>query len=368
MLLPLLGSALALEGVATTSHDAVLGSSGAAMGPLAGHPEWSPAPVAGHAPTDPWTRAPRAPPRWEDIPAAADLDPVRFDYGRRFQELLAGTMGGRNASPVFGPIVAEADVHWRLVEATGRGLPIDAERAATWRDASLSGSVLAATRVLDETLDRAPVLRAVWTVGDAILSPSIDARGSDEGLVVTHHIGGPPQRALERAEADEVVPPGPRKPPTGIATGLDWSLRENDETQRDLKVRYTAWLSGTGVGITTFRLEVLPISRAWSLSGREQVVPRVFLIGNARSVDDRPDPGRLSGGLMWLIPGRDNWNVRLERIVALDEVDTRWLITLRCENRTSIPAGLDPPLGDRGRPGTQLPAVPDRGPNTVGPW
>ena len=58
----------------------------------------------------------------------------------------------------------------------------------------------------------------------------------------------------------------------------------------------------------------------------------------------------------------------LQRIVPLLEDDARWMVTLRCENRTDIPAPLAPVLGDRGIAGPILPWVTQRGPNGLTRW
>ncbi len=355
MLLPLLGSALA----AGPPHIVW-------TGPLAQHADWLPLGVP--------TPEPARPTDWTSFPVATALHPIYFQYGRRHQEVLARTMGGPHASSVFGPTVAEADVHWRLLDATGYGLPIDEARSTEWRDAGLAASLLAAQAVLDETLTRAPILHAVWTVGDAFLSPSFDARSEGDRLSVTHRIGGPQSRALERraeAAGEAHAPPtssaSPKKPTSTLGAGLDWALRGEDAGPHAPLLRYTAWIAGTEIGLSTFRLEVAPPSLAWTLTAREHLLPRLYAIGSARSLNDAPDPARVSAGLMWVAPG-NRWNLRVERIIDLAEADERWMISLRREDRTAIPAPLSPALGDRGLGGQALPYAPPAGPNRVAPW
>jgi hypothetical protein len=70
---------------------------------------------------------------------------------------------------------------------------------------------------------------------------------------------------------------------------------------------------------------------------------------------------------MWVPPLEGSCNLRAERIVDLLTPDARWMLTLRCENRTRIPAPLAPTLGDRGREGPVLPWTPERGPIPVAP-
>lgn len=355
MLVPLLSGALAAGGAAAP----VL------HGPLGTDLAWA-APVPGDlTPPD----APPPPP-WEALPVGATLHPVGFHYGRRFQQVVGDTMGGPKASAAFGPVVAQADVHWRLLEATGRGLPLDALEATEWRDVAVAGSLLAGERLFDEALERAPVLYGVYLVADTVLSPSFDVRRRNRDEVeVTHRSGGPARRAVERA--DEELGPArlARKPPTPtVGVGLDWELRDLDAPSDAALVRYTAWMNLTEIGLSSVRFELAPENLAWVVSGREQLRPRLFLIGSARSAAKTPDPTRLAGGIMWLLPWRGSWNLRLERIVSLDVLDERWMVTLRCENRTDVPAPLSPPLGDRGLDGPFLPWAPERSPNKVTSW
>jgi hypothetical protein len=351
MLVPLLSSVLAA-------------APAGALGPLERELAWAaPLPHELHAPD------PVAPPTWAELPVARTLHPVAFHYGARFQGLLADTMGGTRASPVFGPVVAQADVHWRLLAATGRGLPLDALSPAQWRDTALAGTFLAGERLFDETIARAPVLHGAYVVGDTLLSPSLEVRRRGPKQVeVNHRDGGSARRNVERAEAELVDVRRERNATPTLGAGLDWDLREEDAPENAPLLRYTAWLNLTELGITGLRVEFAPASLTWTVSGKEQLRPRLYLIGSARSDEKAPDPARLSGGVMWLLPWRGNWNLRVERIVPLLEDDARWMVTLRCENRTDIPAPLAPVLGDRGLAGPTLPWVTQRGPNGLTRW
>ncbi|MDP2314407.1 MAG: hypothetical protein Q8P41_16010 [Pseudomonadota bacterium] len=353
MLVPLLAGALA----------AAPAPPGPLLGPLPAELAWA-API----PADLYVPDPAPSPTWTALPVSDGVHPVGFHYGRRYQEVLAGTMGGPRASAAFGPTVAQADVHWRLLDATGRGLPEGALSATAWRDAAVAGSLLAGEQLFDETVERAPVLYGVYLAADTVLSPSFDVRPREERVEVRHRSGGPARRAVERAEEELGGPRPGRKPSPGFGVGLDWNLRDLDAPDDAALVKYTAWMNLTELGLSSLRLELVPTSLAWVVSGREQLRPRVFLIGSARSAELTPDPARVSGGVMWLLPWRGSWNLRVERIVSLQEVDERWMITLRCENRTGVPAPLSPALGDRGRGGPGLPWVPEMRPNTVTSW
>ncbi len=334
-------------------------------------PELLPAWAAPTSVPSPPVRAPRA---WRDLPVAWPPHPVGYHYGRRYQELLAALVGGPGASPVFGPVVAEADVHWRLLGATGVGLDLAPEEAERWRDTALAGSLFAMERLADETLERAPTLYGVYIAGDTLLSPSFDVRAANADrteVELVHRAGGVAARRLERAEAELAMgrlgkPRG--RPAPSMGAGLDWELRSDDQPETAPLVQYTGWLSATEIGLTSVRLEVAPGPLAWTVSARQILAPRLFAIGTARSEPTTPTLGRVSGGLMWTPPLPGSCNVRAERILAYEDADERWMLTLRCENRTSIPAPLDPPLGDRGLDGLALPWAPDTGRNTLRRW
>jgi len=101
-------------------------------------------------------------------------------------------------------------------------------------------------------------------------------------------------------------------------------------------------------------------------------VPPVYLIGSARSVEAKrprgdtaltlPEVGRWSAGVLWALPWDQAWNVRAERIEIPETRDHLWMVTLRGEYRTLIPARLAPRLGDRGKGGLALPEIADTGP------
>lgn len=312
--------------------------------------------------------APPPPARWSDLPVAWGLHPTHYQYGRRYQEILASTMGGPGASSVFGPVVARADAHYALIDATDEGVWLLQEDREQWQEAAIAGSLLALERLARETVERAPVLYGIYYLGDTVLSPSIDVQKQGEGLRVGHRIGGPANRNLERAEAELNEPASRRPPAPSIGTGVVWALREEDAPETAPLLRWTAWLQLNQVGLTSARLEYAPIAEAWTATGRRELWKRVSVIGSARSDDHDYRVARVSGGVMWVPPMRGSCNVRFERIVTFIEPDQRWMVSLRCENRSDIPAPLDPPLGDRGRDGPVLPWVPERGANVVEGW
>ncbi|MFZ5481831.1 MAG: hypothetical protein ACOZNI_34035 [Myxococcota bacterium] len=316
---------------------------------------------------------------WADTPVATELHPVVHDYGATYQDIVTASMGGPRGSGVFGPIVAEADLHWRLEAATGAGLPLDPERAADWRDAALAGSVLSIETLLDRTLDDAPVLHAVYAAADAVVNPSLDAVRTSRGTVrVEHRTGGKVRRDIERREIEDLDPWLDRRPQPAVHAGVDWTLREDDAPEDAPLLSYAAYLTTSHALLTSFQARVALADLQWSASAREQFYPRLFVIGSVRSVEAKrprdgaaaevPELGRWSAGVLWALPWDDAWNVRLERITTLESEDAVWMVTLRGEYRTPIPARLDPKLGDRGYGGLSLPEVQRTEANATAPW
>lgn len=324
------------------------------------------------------------PPPLGTAPFADPLRPIRYDYGARYQQLLAETMGGRLASPVFGPTVAEADLYWRFALETDRP-PILSEDAPTrWRDAALAGSALALNRLVNETAARAPTLEAVQVGIDALLNPSLEIQRRDSGgLAVSHPVGGPAMRKVQAAEAAqglEDVGPTPAAhmaaplragPPPHLGTGVSWGLRGVDDPPESPLLRYTAWFSASNLGISNVRADLSVVDHTWSASAREQVYPRVYLYATTRSQADTSALGRDAFGVQWLIPRREGWNVRLERSWTWPEGDNAWMLTVRGENRTPIPARPGVSLGDGGLclpptvPHAASPLVPLNPPNAL---
>lgn len=311
---------------------------------------------------------PPPPVAWSELPVAWGLHTTHFQYGRRYQEILADTMGGPTASSVFGPVVSRAAAHYALVNATGEGVPLVQTEREQWQETAIAGSLLALERLARETVERAPVLYGIYYFGDSILSPSIDIQKKGDGVRLGHRLGGPATRSIERAEAELNEPAYRRPPAPSVGTGLQWALREVDAPESAPLLRYTAWIQVNQLGLTSARLEYAPIAEAWSVTGRRELWKRVSVIGSARSDDHDYALARLSGGVMWVPPIRGSCNVRFERIVTFVEPDERWMLSLRCENKSDIPAPLAPPLGDRGLPGPVLPWVPEHGPNVVRAW
>lgn len=295
-------------------------------------------------------------------PFAMPLLPIRVDYGARYQELLAETMGGRTASPYFGPTVAAADVYWRLLLANDLHAPILPSDAPTrWRDDAVAGSLLALNRLVLETASRAPVLNAVQLTADALLNPSLAISRQESGaLAVTHPVGGPMSRKVQAAESAEglqdVGPTPPHHaaaplrgpPPPRFGTGVSWGLRNEDDPPDSPPLHYTAWLSTTHIGISNLRADVSILDQSWSASARQQIYPRVYVYATTRSLPDSSALARDAVGLQWLIPRREGWNLRLERSWTWPERETAWMVTLRGENRTPIPSRPGQQLGDGG--------------------
>jgi hypothetical protein len=317
---------------------------------------------------------PTTPPGWLAIPVTTDLHPVAFDYGVRYQQLLETQVGGPRGNPVLAPILAQADVHWRLLEATGEGLPVDRPMETRWRDTALASSALAFSTLVEETFDRDPRMHALHVAADTVVNPSIEIARGPAGVRVDHPRGGSTAARLGRSEAELGLPTRPRRP--AVRAGLDWGPREDDpDDPRDddsgRLLDWSAYLSASDLGLTQLRADMSLVDRQWSVTAREALGPRLSLLASSRSAlpdaprphAPPPPPGRISLGGAWAFPGIEGWSLRVDRIQTLATGDVTWMLTLRADTRTPIPGRTDPPLGGDG-----LPEVPDRTPNELGAW
>lgn len=302
---------------------------------------------------------------WADLPAVWGLHPVTVHYGERYQAWVEQSMAGERAPAVFGPVVAEADLHWRLLAATGEGLPLDDTDAALWRDTALAGSLIAVNRVVDETVARSPQVQALRVGLDAILSPRIAvSRAEGEGLTVSHPTAGPRERAAELRDFEAAIVDR-RRPPT-IDAGFDWDLRDEEDDPRTPFLAYAPYLALSSVLRTDLRAELRTRTLQWAITGRHQLMRRTWVVGSVRSVPEAPDPGSWAVGAMWTPPFAEGWTARLDRTVVLGE-QVRWLLSLRCERRTPIPGRAGHAPG--ATPGEEpwLPRVPNRDPLLIAP-
>ncbi len=310
---------------------------------------------------------------WASLPVATSLHPAAPDYGERYQHLLEVHMGSPVANPAFGPVVAEADVHWRLLGATGSGLPVDAATAERWRDTALAGVAVAVDALIDETLARAPQLDAARTVLETLASPGLVVARDRRGVQVRP--GRARDAARERA-AEEVVVAARARPPPALKAGLDLTLRPLDAPEADPLVAWGVYASGDRVGLTAFRMQADARDLRWSITARQLVYPRVSLVAALRSVEplDRPpnaplavpDPGRWSTGVAWST--NRGWDVRVERAETLADGGWTWTISLRSERRGPIPGRVSPGLGAREPEASGLPWVGEHGPNATATW
>lgn len=272
------------------------------------------------------------------IPIHSELRPVRWDYGARFYTLENRCMGGQTANPVFGPTVAQADVYWRLFEATGRGSWLADGSEELWRDTALAGSLLAFNQLVDETVARAPQIAAIRTAGDFVFNPNLSIR-TGKRPQVSHDTSGGNARKLTEAAVQQGLASARPEPKLGV--GLDWSTRGPDEPATAPLLQYTAWVSASNLGISNIRAEANLLRGTWNLTGREKIWQGVYLIGTARSEDRAPDPSSWSGGLLWTVPRTSGWSVRADRKQTFgDAPEVTWTVTVRGEQKTPVPRGI----------------------------
>lgn len=255
-------------------------------------------------------------------------------------------MTGPRASPLFLATVNEADVHWRLLAASGRGLDLPPGRAEGWTDLALAGSVLAVDRMIGDVVDRSEEAAAVRAAFDTMFDPSVDLVVRPGGrVVVSHRTGGPVGRRYLRAaeeagfeEADADTASGRKRvpgsergaPPPRLHVGVGWTVRDLDAPPSDPPLSWGAEVSLQNVGLSLWRADLDLISLHWRAVARERIVPDFSVGAGLQSADPNPEPDQWSTGVFWTPTPRAV--VSLQRVAPLTEeswriqLEGRWLL------------------------------------------
>lgn len=295
---------------------------------------------------------------WAECPVVTEFHPVAWDYGVRYQTLLAAAMSGPGAKQAFGTTIGQANLRWRLYDADGIGLPRDADTATEWRDTSTAGALLAMNAVLDETLARAPALQTMRTVVDAVISPSFNATPATDETPARfeHRVGSRLQQQIAmRAQEQGFLE---RKPKPDFGLGVGWQLKDAEAPESAPLLTYGGWLQLTRIGLTSVRAEWSFATGHWLVLAGEQVWPDVTLTASLRSQDRSLEPARWAAGVLWNLPGNNGWTARLDRSTIFSDDEVIWTLSLRSELGTPIPGRLHPPLAP-------WPSVPEREPLTT---
>ena len=301
---------------------------------------------------------------WETCPVAAALHPVSWSYAQAYQSGLEEVMSGKHASPLFSPTLNEAEAHWRLLAATGRGLRLPSDTPSKWRDLALAGAFLSFNRVVDVTTARSDEAAALRTAADTMISPSAELVVPTNGRAahLEHHTGGETRTQFERAEEEEALDPDEipsfkqPHPPVRVGAAVGWKLRELDAPTTAPILTWDADLSVHNAGITLWRADLDLLHLHWDAAARERIFDGVSLGVGAHSADTGPEPERWSAGVYW--NPRPNWVVSAQRSAPFDERSWRFDVALRVELGTFLPGRLDPSLAG-------VPSVVDTGPNLL---
>lgn len=270
-------------------------------------------------------------------------------------------MGGPNASLVFSPVVSMADVHWRLIDATGQGLELSPEDMELWKQMSLTGSFLSLSLLLGESLDRSYALSILHQVGDVIANPGLSLNLKPDHSPQIQHVSNHIQRNLEQTEFEGISIP---HPPQGaqLSFGVDWTLRDPSEPPELPLLSYNSYFYGNWHGAFSLRADVRLLTWVWSVNSRFDLYRDLSLVSSLRSPEPdaehplghpAPLPWRSSVGLDWEAPGMALWGLRFERVDDL--LAQEWIYQFRLQGsfHTPIP----------GRSGAlAAPSLPERGP------
>lgn len=290
---------------------------------------------------------------WATCPVAADLHPVEWNYFERYDAALTRVMGSQRSSPLFSANLNEAEAHWRLLAATGRGLDITSSKAEQWRDLALAGSFLAFDQVIGETVARSDEAQAVRGAFDTVLAPSAELIIKRNGDVrLAHQTGWGVKRRFQREEEEQGLDPeattapsrpgGPRLPPVKISGAVGWKLRDVDAPPEAPLLTWNAELAVHNAGLSLFRVDVDLLRLRWDTMARERLFDGLSLGAGLHSDDAGPTPARWSAGVFWA-PMRDHV-VSLQRSAPLAGSSWRIDLTFRVELGTFLQGR--PPLVD----------------------
>lgn len=282
---------------------------------------------------------------WSTCPVAADLHPVEWNYFERYDAALVRVMGSRRASPLFSASLNEAEAHWRLLAATGRGLDLPANTATRWRDLALAGSFLAFDQVIGETVARSDDAQAVRSAFDTVLAPSAELIFRRNGDVrLAHQTGWGVKRRFQREEEEqgldaEATSPlaqsgGHKSPPVKVSGAVGWKLRDVDASPETPLLTWNAELAVHNAGLSLFRVDVDLLRLHWDTMARERLFDGLSLGAGLHSDDEGPTPARWSTGVFWA-PVRDHV-VSLQRSAPLDGESWRVDLSFRVELGTFL--------------------------------
>lgn len=300
---------------------------------------------------------------WADAPVARGLHPVSWDPFASYHAALEEVMGSPRASPSFSAVVSTADVHWRLVEATGVGLRLGPDAPGQWQDYALAGSLLAIDRVVGEVAGRSEEVDAVRTALDLFVDPSAELVIRRDGRVtLDHQAGGAARRWVRRRETGEGlgVARGPsRTPPIRIGLSAGWTLRDPDAPPDDPLVGWAVQLDVRNAGLTLWHVDVDLLELRWVATARQRLWEDLSLGAGLRSDAGDPAPSRWTAGFYWTPRPQVVLSTTWSQPLAHDG----WRVDagVRVELGSFLPGRLRPALAP-------FPTVPDRAPNPVAAW
>jgi hypothetical protein len=284
-------------------------------------------------------------------------------------------MGGPRANILFAPLVSTADLHYRFLIATGRGLDLGEEASQQWTNIALDGALLSLSQLADETTARGEQVGFLYNFLGLVVNPGVNLKFRNGRLVEGDRAGGALRRRMARAAMEEDEERAPcdwcRPPTSSIGGGFDWNLKDPNDPAKAPLLSYDAWLAFSWRQPSGIQAQVSLGSWAWSLSFRQKMGDNWSLLASLKSPDvekplfpPTPLPEIGSLGISYQIS--DEMSLRLERRTNLQNESSTWTISLQAHTPSPIPAQLFPHLGATDpEKGLQLPAVAPREPLTI---
>lgn len=293
------------------------------------------------------------------LPLAAELHPVGFNYGVRFNELFVEQVSGPRSSPLFREPVSAISAHYRLLDL-GLLPPPDSEGVdQRFLETATAGAGLALERVLLESLERSEIMERSWKIMRVPFSSSLSLSKKNGSWSANLNEEAPFNRSAMRMREDaQGLSPGG---PSGgrISAGYGLKPRDIQEIQADLPLIDTsAYIHCEKVLFDQLNLTADPETWNWALTLRERLWRELsgglVIASHARD----PIPEEWGCNLTLPLPHARPWTLLGQYTQTLPmprELEEEWSfrVSLRWLGTSFVPS--DPhrwPLGHRlGAPG-----------------
>lgn len=349
-----------------------------------------------------------------------ELEPAGPQYIERHRQLMDARTSGRGANPSFRNPWTRMEAHWAMVSGGDVGLPLSEGEMDRYRDLAVLAATTAGQDLINETIDRSDTLRGMRTAMRSVTAPSLQIRKTSDEKTVLRANAAPAlqsqamiaaaiaepgcpidedDRQLQRerramglpddrstvgrpnSQRSRLLETPPQRPSfnVGMSSGASTAAMTGDTGlptgDLSFSVAWSAYMQARNIGVDALRvsgnvLQWTPtaeqaVSRGvWTVSARENLMPRWTMLMDARSINGGLGLDNVRPGVAWqMSKANPSWYLQTHyayglttptRAQTVQQVTVRMLWT----SRWSTPsAPYEWPLGQR--PGAGGPIWPD---------